>query len=80
MLVMLHGVTGGPATSRGDAQFTGTPRGGEGGLHYSTAVKTTAGRPLTVGSLTRYVRGAAAELLTERSKNFAPHNLRLWLR
>jgi len=31
-------------------------------------------------SLTRYVRGAAVELLTARSKHFAPHNLRLWLR
>jgi len=52
LLVILHGVTGGPATSHGleiDPQFTGTPRGGEGGIHYSTVVKTTAGRPLTVG-------------------------------
>ena len=32
------------------------------------------------GSLTRYLRAAAAELLTAHSKHFAPHNLRLWLR
>jgi len=31
-----------------DAQFTGMPRSGDGGIHYSTVVKTIAGRPLTV--------------------------------
>ena len=32
-----------------DAQFTGKPRSGDEGMHYTTVVKTTAGRPLTVG-------------------------------
>jgi len=52
MLIMLHGVTGGPATSLGlevCCPVTGMPRSGDGDIHYSTVVKTTAGRPLTVG-------------------------------
>jgi len=54
MLVMLHGVTGGPATSRGleiwcPVYGHAAQRRGGGGIHYSTVVKTTAGRPLTMG-------------------------------
>jgi len=39
----------------------GTPRSGDGGIHYSTVVKTTAGRPLTMG---RQRVTSATELLT----------------
>jgi len=83
MLVMLHGVTGGRAMSRvleiwcpiyGHA----AQRGWWYTLQYCSQDNS---RVFTDrGPLTRYMRGAAAELLTARSKHFAPHNLRLWLR
>jgi len=83
MLVMLHGVTGGPATScgleiwcpiyeheaRGDGIYTTVLYSRQQqGVHWPWVV------------LRRYMRSAAAELLTARSKHFAPHDLRLWLR
>jgi len=64
-----------------DAQFTGTPRSGDGGIHYSTVVKTTAGRlvhwPWVVNTLGPI---CAVELLMARLKNFAPRDLCLWPR
>jgi len=52
MLVMLHGVTGDPAMSCGLqiwCSVYGHAAQRRWGIHYSTVVKTTAGRPLTMG-------------------------------
>jgi len=83
MLVILHGVTGGPVTSRGleiwcPVYRHAARRRGRYTLQYCSQDNSRASTDC--GSLTRYMRGAAAELLTARSKHFATHNLRLWLR
>ena len=51
MLVMLHGVTGGPATSRGLEICC--PVYGHGGIHYSTVVKDNSRVSTDHGPLTR---------------------------
>ena len=60
VLVMLHGVTGGPATSRGLEIWCPVYAGST--LQYCSQDNSRASTDR--GSLTRYVRGAAAELLT----------------
>jgi len=81
MLIMLHGVTSGPSTSRGleiwcPVYGHAAQRGWWYTLQYCSQDNSRASTDH--GSLTRYVR--RAELLTARSKHFTPHDLRLWLR
>jgi len=81
MLFMLHGVTGGPATSRNleiwcQVHGQATQWGCWYTLQYCSQDNSRASTDH--GSLTCYMRGIS--LLTVRSKHFAPHGLCSWLR
>jgi len=81
LLFMLHVVTGGPATSHGleiwwQVHGHATQWGWWYTLHYCSQDNNRASTDH--GSLTRYMHGISP--LTVRSKHFAPHGLRSWLR
>ena len=80
---VLHGLTGGPATSRGIEIWCpvyGHAARRRGGYTLQYCSHDNSRASTDHRSLARYTRGAAAALLTARSKHFVPHNLRLWLR